>query len=246
LTVLVQLNSGEIVKRKIAKQLNLLLTNNYLLLKTNMKKLCTLLLLIISCHAFAQQDSLKAYNAERVRITSNGMEYLGGWGILNLGTGVFGWSKSLSFTTTVNGVSTTSYAGPETRYFFQMNTIWGSANFITALLTYTGLQNNKNKKLTAAQTSQEQERIEKIFKVNMYLDVVYLGAGTYLKVVGDSRNSPIMKGYGESVLLQGGFLLLFDGLMLHAEKQHGNKLRNFLEKHPMTFDGKRVGIIFNM
>ena len=196
-----------------------------------MKKLCTLLLLIISCHAFAQQDSLKAYNAERVRITSNGMEYLGGWGILNAGSGAILWANS-----------TTS----ETRYFFQMNTVWGSANFLTGLLTYTGLQNNKNKKLTAAQTSQEQERIEKIFKVNMYLDVVYLGAGTYLKVVGDSRNSPIMKGYGESVLLQGGFLLLFDGLMLHAEKQHGNKLRNFLEKHPMTFDGKRVGIIFNM
>ncbi len=216
-----------------------------------MKKLCTLLLLIISCHAFAQQDSLKAYNAERVRITSNGMEYLGGWGLINLGTGAYmNWgtgSKTITITVDGNQVpSRVSSLSPELKYFAQMNTIWGSANFLTALIGYTGQQNNKNKKLTAAQTLQEQERIQKIFKINMYFDVAYLGAGAYLKLVGDSRNSPIMKGYGESVLLQGGFLLLFDGLMLHAEKQHGGKLRNFLEKHPMTFDGKRVGIIFNM
>lgn len=216
-----------------------------------MKKLCTLLLLIISCHAFAQQDSLKAYNAERVRITSNGMEYLGGWGLLNLGTGAYmNWgtgSKTITITVDGNQVpSRVSSISPELKYFAQMNTIWGSANFLTALIGYTGQQNNKNKKLTAAQTLQQQERIQKIFKINMYFDVAYLGAGTYLKLVGDSRNSPIMKGYGESVLLQGGFLLLFDGLMYHAEKTHGTKLRNFLEKHPMTFDGKRVGIIFNM
>jgi len=34
--------------------------------------------------------------------------------------------------------------------------------------------------------------------------------------------------------------------MYHAEKGNGTKLRNFLEKHPITFDGKRVGMVFNM
>ena len=217
-----------------------------------MKKLFTLILLVvIGCRAFAQQDSLKVYNAERVRITSNGMEYLGGWGMLNLATGAYmNWgtgSKAITIIVDGNQVpGRISKLSPELKYFAQMNTIWGSANFITALIGYTGTQNNKNKKLNAAQTLQEQERIQKIFKINMYFDVAYLGAGAYLKLVGDSRNSPIMKGSGESVLLQGGFLLLFDGLMFHAEKTHGTKLRNFLEKHPMTFDGKRVGIIFNM
>jgi hypothetical protein len=216
-----------------------------------MKKFCTLLLLVISSHAFAQQDSLKKYNAERVRITSNGLEYLGGWGLLNLGSGAYlNWGTG-SKTVVVNDGGNlvpvrVSKLNPELKYFSQMNTVWGSVNFVTALIGYTGTQNDKNKKLTAAQSLQEQERIQKIFKVNMYLDVVYIGAGAYLKLAGDSRNSPLMKGYGESVLLQGGFLLLFDGLMLHAEKAHGDKLRNFLEKHPMTFDGKRVGIIFQM
>lgn len=196
-----------------------------------MKKLCTLFLIFFSYHAFAQQDSLKTYNANRVRITSTGMEVLGAWGIANTGVSAIGWTSSTD---------------PQTRYFYQMNVIWGSVDFVTAVLGYTGTQKYKNKKLSAAETLEAQKRIEKIFFVNGCLDVAYIGTGLYLKLTGDSRNSPIMKGYGESILLQGGFLLLFDGLMYHAEKANGTKLANFLEKHPITFDGRRVGMVFHL
>ncbi len=195
-----------------------------------MKKALTIVLILLCSHAFAQ-DSLKIYNQSRIRITSTGMEVLGGWGILNLGTGAIGWTNSTNL---------------ESRYFFEMNTIWGAADFGVALIGYGGLQKQRKKTFTAAETLAEQKRIEKIFFINGILDVAYIGTGLYLKLEGDSRNSPIMKGYGESILMQGGFLLIFDGVMYHAEKSNGNKLRNFLEKHPITFDGKRVGMIFNM
>lgn len=159
------------------------------------------------------------------------MEVLGGWGLVNIGTGAIGWTSSTS---------------KEAGYFYQMNVAWGSVDFITALLGYSGTQRYKNKTLTAAQTLALQKRIEKIFLINGAFDVAYIGTGLYLKLAGDSRNSPIMKGYGESILMQGGFLLIFDGLMYRSEKANGSKLRNFLEKHPITFDGRRVGIIFNM
>jgi uncharacterized protein DUF6992 len=195
-----------------------------------MKKILTILLLIFSCHAFAQ-DSLKMFNADRVRITSTGMEVLGGWGIANLGTGLLGWNGPASH---------------EVRYFFQMNAAWGAVDFATALLGYSGTQRNKNKPMTAAETIKEQHRIQTIFFVNGCFDVAYIGTGLYLKINGDSRNSPLMRGYGESLLLQGGFLLVFDGLMYQSEKANGSKLHKFLEKHPVTFDGRRVGIIFHM
>jgi hypothetical protein len=195
-----------------------------------MKKVLTIIFILICSHVFAQ-DSLKIYNQSRIRITSSGMEVLGGWGILNLGTGALGWSNSKT---------------PETRYFFEMNTIWGAADFGAALIGYGGLQKQRKKNPTAAEALEEQKKIEKIFFINGVLDVAYIGTGLYLKLAGDSRNSAIMKGYGESVLMQGGFLLIFDGIMYHAEKTNGGKLRNFLEKHPVTFDGKRVGMIFNM
>lgn len=195
-----------------------------------MKKLFTLILIIFCSHAFAQ-DSLKKFNTMRINTTSSGMEVLGGWGVVNLASGAVGWPNSGS---------------PEARYFFQMNTIWGGINFGTALLSYASIQKDRRKHLTAAETLKEQQRIEKIFRINEYLDVAYIGAGAYLRIAGDSRHSPIMKGYGESIIMQGAFLLVFDGLMYKAEKGNGTKLRTFLEKHPITFDGKRVGMIFNM
>jgi len=195
-----------------------------------MKKIFTIILIIVCSHAFAQ-DSLKVFNNMRNKTTASGMAVLGSWGVLNLGVGAVGWTSSTD---------------PTSRYFYEMNVIWGAADFGTALLGYAGTQKYKNKKLTAAETLEEQKRIEKIFLINEGLDVVYLGAGAYLTLEGHSRNSPIMKGYGSAVLLQGTFLLIFDGLMHRAEKQNGTKLRNFLEKHPVTFNGKQVGILFNM
>jgi hypothetical protein len=127
-----------------------------------------------------------------------------------------------------------------------MNTIWGGIDFLTALMGYAGAEKDARKDLSASETLKRQERIEKIFLINGYLDVAYIGTGLYLKLAGDSRNSPMMKGYGESIIVQGGFLLIFDGLIYHSEKANGGKLRHFLEKHPITFNGQRVGIIFHM
>lgn len=195
-----------------------------------MKKIFTIILIVACSHVFAQ-DSLKSFNNARNSTTASGMAVLGSWGVANLAVGAIGWTSSRS---------------DESQYFYQMNLVWGAANFGTALISFAGTQRNRMKKMSAAETLKEQQKIEKIFRINEIFDVVYLGAGVYLKVVGDSRNSPIMKGYGESVLMQGGFLLVFDAIMYHAEKGNGTKLRNFLEKHPITFDGRRVGIIFNM
>jgi hypothetical protein len=195
-----------------------------------MKKVFVIILILFCTSAFAQ-DSLKYYNNLRINTTSSGMKVLGAWGIVNLGTGAIAWPSSHD---------------PEARYFFQMNTAWGAVNFGTALLGYASVQKYRKKTLTAAETLEQQKKLEKIFLINGAFDIAYLGTGAYLKLAGDSRKSPIMKGYGESILMQGGFLLLFDGLMYHAEKRNGTKLRNFLEKHPISFDGHSIGTVINM
>lgn len=214
-----------------------------------MKKAFIIILILFCTSAFAQ-DSLKHYKNLRINTTSSGMKVLGSWGIVNLGTGaIWGWnSKRTSTYTDLGGtpVTTSKSISSEGQYFFQMNTIWGAVNFGTALVGYANVQRDRKKNLTAAEIAEQQKRIEKIFRINEYLDVAYLGVGTYLKLAGDSRKSPIMKGYGESILMQGGFLLIFDGIMYHAEKGNGTRLRNFLEKHPISFDGHRVGTVITM
>ncbi len=214
-----------------------------------MKKALVIILVLFCTSAFAQ-DSLKYYNNLRVNTTSSGMKVLGSWGIVNLGTGaIWGWNSNRTTTyIDLNGapIITSKSISSEGQYFFQMNTIWGAADFGIALLGYASVQRDRKKNLTAAETLKQQKKIEKIFLINGALDIAYLGTGAYLKLAGDSRKSPIMKGYGESILMQGGFLLIFDGIMYHAEKGNGTRLRNFLEKHPISFDGHRIGTVITM
>lgn len=215
-----------------------------------MKKKLIIILVLFCTSAFAQ-DSLKYYNNLRINTTSSGMKVLGGWGIMNLGTGaIWGWNgKSTNLYANLGGsqaITISKGVSREGKYFFQMNTIWGAVNFGTAFLGYASVQKYRKKTLTAAETLEQQKKLEKIFLINGAFDIAYLGTGTYLKLAGDSRKSAIMKGYGESILMQGGFLLIFDGLMYHAEKGNGIKLRNFLEKHPISFDGHKVGTVITM
>ncbi|MDB5088708.1 MAG: hypothetical protein JWR09_2702 [Mucilaginibacter sp.] len=195
-----------------------------------MKKILTLLFLIICTRTFAQ-DSLKTYNYSRNHITITGMEVLGSWAIVNIGAGAAGWASS---------------KGGSNKYFYQMSTIWGAANLGAALLGYTSAKNNTGKPLNAPESLKAQQKIEKIFLINGGLDLAYIGTGIFLKHRGDTRNSNQLRGYGSATIVQGVFLLLFDGTMYSTQRQNGNKLRQFLEKNPITFNGKTVGLIYNL
>jgi hypothetical protein len=48
------------------------------------------------------------------------------------------------------------------------------------------------------------------------------------------------------MIVQSAFLLLFDGTMYGLQRSNGNGLRRFLEKNPITFTGKGIGMIYTM
>jgi len=196
-----------------------------------MRKALTFLLLLVCTCAFAQQDSLNVFNNARYRTTKKGLTVLGSWGVANIGIGAAGWAGS---------------KGGDNRYFYQMTTIWGAADLGAALL---GLSGNKNRTLNKKETLDAQKKIERIFLINAGLDVAYIGTGLILQSKGNKgkgSNPAQLRGYGSSIIMQGAFLLLFDGTMYGAERFNGNKLRRFLQKNPITFTGKTVGLIYNM
>jgi hypothetical protein len=195
-----------------------------------MRRICTIILMLTGSYAFAQ-DSLKSFNNQRYQITTTGMEVLGSWGAANIAVGAAGWANS---------------KGGENKSFYQMNLIWGVANVGAAILGYTGAQNNKDKKLNAEESLASQKKIEKIFLVNGGLDVVYIAAGAFLKHRGDTHNNAELKGYGSAIIIQGAFLLLFDGTMYGTHRSNGNKLSSFLEKNPIIFNGKSVGMVYHL
>ncbi|MEO8885181.1 MAG: hypothetical protein ABI367_03900 [Mucilaginibacter sp.] len=194
-----------------------------------MKKLLAILLSVTCFGAYAQ-DSLGYYNQSREHIKLTGMKVLGSWAAGNIAIG---------------GISSFNTTG-STKYFHQMNAFWNLVNLGAATSGYLSSQKNKNKTLTADEVLMEQRKIEKIFLVNGALDVAYIGGGAYLNNRGINNNDDKLKGYGSSIILQGAFLLLFDATMYTSEKRNGKKLVQFLQTHPVNFDGHKIGMVFKL
>ena len=178
----------------------------------------------LSINVFSQAR-LKQFNEERIGITRNGMLVLGSWGTANIIAGAIGQSSSNS----------------ETKYFHQMNLIWGAVNLAIAAPTFFILS-RKNANLSLAETIRQQANIEKTFLFNAGLDLVYMSGGLYCIQRGnnDSKHD-LYKGYGKSLLLQGGGLLLFDITMYLINISQGKKLYKILSS--IQFSGNSIGLV---
>lgn len=190
-----------------------------------------ILLFLLFCNSVFSQDTLKNFNTSRVHITSTGMKVLGSWGLVNLGTGIAGWTSS---------ESATSH-----RYFYQMNAIWGATNAGIAALSLAGVRKSLSKNLTLEENLKAQKAIERIYLINGGLDFVYIGSGIFLNSRGNSRNDAKLKGYGTSFIMQGVFLLLFDATMYTTHKTNGNKFKTFLEKTTLITTENGIGFVYN-
>ena len=194
-------------------------------------RLPIVLLVLLVYSSVYSQDTLKNFNASRVHITSTGMKVLGSWGLVNLGTGIAGWTSS------ENGTSH--------RYFYQMNTLWGATNAGIAALSLIGVRKSLSRDLTLDENLKAQKAIERIYLINGGLDLVYIGTGVFLNSRGNSRDDAKLKGYGTSFLMQGALLLLFDVTMYSTHRTNGNKFRNMLQKTSLISTENGIGLVYN-
>ncbi len=181
-----------------------------------------LLLLAWSAAAQAPADSLRAhpapagtqasFAAERTRLDQRGLTVLGGWAVGNL---------------LVSGIATGQTDG-SAHYFHQMNIGWGAVNLALAGAGYLGARRAARQPgPNRAENVRAQLRTENLYLFNAGLDVAYLATGVYLLEKGRnptaSGSSDRWRGYGQSLLLQGGFLLLFDGFQYATHHRHGSQ-----------------------
>lgn len=184
------------------------------------------LFLSFSTNIFSQNLTLSNFNQERLDLNKKGMVVLGSWAGANLIT---------------NGILLSNSSGSD-KYFYQMNVYWNAVNGALAGLGVLGAK-KKQGNLSAFQTLEEQSSTEKIFLINTGLDVAYVMTGVYLleKSKNSTDNKDMLKGYGQSVILQGGFLLLFDGVMYGVHRSHLKKGKAIFEN--LTFTGNQVGFV---
>ena len=140
---------------------------------------------------------LAQHNAEAVRVNRTAMGILFGWAVLNIGTGVAGHFASEG----------------ETRAFFQANAAWNLVNLTIAAIGYHGQATAEPGAWDLARSLSEGQRMEKLLLFNAGLDVGYIAFGGLLWERGARKDSARLKGWGKSLLVQGGFLLLFDGVL---------------------------------
>ncbi len=181
-----------------------------------MQKIILLICLAtFSVSAYSQKVDLTVFEKERVKYTKNSMLVLGGWSVANIvGSGI-----------------ATKTSNVEMRNFHQMNVMWGSINLAIAGLSYWGVGREKIDNPVMADVLKHQNRIEKTYLINAGLDVVYIGAGLLMNKTSDNQKNPEkFKGYGNSIMVQGGFLLLYDAIIYSIHRKHGKKLNNITEK----------------
>ena len=161
----------------------------------------------------APAPALANFAATRTRLDQRGLAVLGGWAVSNI---------------LVSGIATGQTDG-SAHYFHQMNIGWGAVNLVLAGTGYLAARRAANQPITdRAGNVRAQSRTEKLYLFNAGLDVAYLATGLYLLEKGrnpTADGSPDRwRGYGQSLLLQGGFLLLFDGFQYATHHRHGQQL----------------------
>ena len=95
-------------------------------------------------------------------------------------------------------------------YFWQMNGLWNIINLIIAIVAsiIVGINTanfNTNDSLQSLQI--------KIIAANILLDLIYVTIGLILEIRGKKNINLRLRGYGESIQLQGAFLFCFDSML---------------------------------
>jgi len=198
--------------------------NNYVRIFT------VLLLTVWATSTIAQRSFKDSVNLKHDKITKTGLLALSAWSVSSI---ILGAQKA---------------TGTD-RYFNRSNVLWGSVNLGIAQTGYWLLRRKAGKKYTAEKTFQRTETTEKLFLFNTGLDLAYVAYGLYnreraLRYTGDRRDR--LRGSGKSLVVQGSFLTLFDGVLYLMHNKNGNRLNADGGKLYLSTGEEGVGLKYRL
>lgn len=200
--------------------------NSGMLSRHSFPWLLAALMLVVVTPALAQRPEVREFAGEQKQLTRTGMAVLGGWALANMASGAVLMRRT---------------SGPD-RHFYAMNLYWNTINLVLAGAGYYGATQPLGDSLTSFGVLREHYNLEKILLLNAGLDAAYLVTGFYLRERANRSAQPErLQGYGRSLLLQGGFLLVFDVALFLTHNQHLQKARPWLDK--LSFTGNGVQLV---
>jgi hypothetical protein len=176
------------------------------------------------------QANWEPFIQEQQNFQKNAMFVIGGWGIANAITGGVGM-----FTTE-----------GQTKYFHQMNAGWGVINAGIAAFGYYGSQQFGLEEPIGMSLLNKNLSLSKAFLFNTGLDVGYIVGGLYLRERAKTATElpERLRGFGNSVILQGSFLFTFDLIAYLLNNQHTVKIQDAIFNVGSTGNGIGVMIHF--
>ena len=184
------------------------------------------MLLSLGTQATAQSSLFDSVNSKRYQIAKTGFAVLGSWAALNIAGGIIGQKNTTG----------------ERKQFYRANVIGGLVDMAFAGIGYFSSRRMEGKPHNTVETYKKQALAEKLFLFSVGLDIGAIAYGAYTKeranrFAGEKRDW--LKGAGNALILQGGFLILFDGIQYILHIKNGKRLAQKLEN--LSFSGVNDG-----
>ncbi|MEX1191437.1 MAG: hypothetical protein WEA99_05640 [Brumimicrobium sp.] len=192
-----------------------------------MKTLVLISFLLFSQLITYSQENKDVFLREKNKIEKKSMLALTTWAGINIVSGSIGWATTED----------------ESKYFNQMNVAWNVVNLGIAL---PSLLRKHPTDLSSEEILRQQHTIEKILLLNVGLDAAYVTSGFLLREM--SKNNPEnyhrFRGFGNSLLVQGGFLLVFDLIQFGIHQKHRKKGFSS-DTSGLTMSKNGIGLCYN-
>ena len=198
-----------------------------------MKKFFLFSILVFSCYVnFAQQSFNDSIAFTRNHTTEKAMIVLGSWAAVNI----------------VSGFIIAGQTEGEAKYFWKMNAYWNLINGGLAVMGYLNARKAMSKKFGFAENEAAQQSLEKLYAFNLGLDLAYIAGGFFLREKGVSetnqKSQDQLRGYGTSIIVQGGFLLLMDGVMIWLHHNNSARLNKKLQNLELGAGPNGLGLSY--
>ena len=177
------------------------------------KLLCAAGSLLLSTAATAQRVTpsthLRDFSEQRIRHEKTIGLTLGGYALANIAVGGIAAGKSTG----------------ETKYFHRMNVYWNLFNLGIAGVGLLGSRKENPDGETLGEAIKQHQNMKQVLLFNAGLDMAYIVGGAYLRERAENKpdRADQLRGYGRSVMVQGGFLLAFDVVNYLIFRNRGDK-----------------------
>jgi hypothetical protein len=200
------------------------------------KGLNKILFFLLFLFFFKPASSQRTFNdsiaISRNQITKTAMITLGSWAAVNI----------------VSGFIVAGQTSGEAKYFWKMNAYWNLVNGGLAIMGYLGVRKAMAKKFGFSENESAQLSMEKLYAFNLGLDLAYIATGFFLREKGTNttnmKSRDQLRGYGTSIIVQGGFLLIMDAIVLSLHHKNSVRLNNKLKNLELNAGANGIGLLY--